>query len=312
VNDRGDAHFDPDEQTLTDWVQPLDWPAVLAEEDDAASEWLLEPIAPAGAHVAIWARAGVGKSLLLLECAAALACGKPVLGGPTGDAIDVVYVDMESPIADLRARMLDLGYTPTSDLKRFHYFHMPALPPLDTDLGGAVVAAQVARFAAQLVVVDTTSSSVRGKENDSDTFRDFHRHTGRRLRASGTTLIRLDHAGKDRTKGQRGSSAKDDDMDVVFEMTDTGGTFVLRRTKSRMPWVPPEVRLRREPEPVLRHLLTPVDLPEGTTEVADLLDTLGVPPDATGAAAQRALRQAGTGRRRDVVLAALRHRKRPR
>ncbi len=119
------------------------------------------------------------------------------------DPVHVVYVDMENPAAVVRARVLDLGYTASSDLSRLHYFHIPSMPPLDTDLGGAVLAAQVERFGAVLVVVDTTASSVGGGENDADTYRGFYRHTGRRLRSTGAALVRLDHGGEDRAGARR-------------------------------------------------------------------------------------------------------------
>ena len=192
-----------------------------------------------GWSVAIWARAKVGKSLLLLDVCGALACGAPVLGGPASDPVHVVYVDMENPAGNVRARVLDLGYTASSDLvPDCISFHIPSMPPLDTDLGGAVLTTQVERFGAVLVVVDTTASSVGGGENDADTYGVFYRHTGRRLRSTGAALVRLDHGGKDRTRGQPGSSAKDDDVDVVFEMADLGEHLICT-TRSPVPGCPP-------------------------------------------------------------------------
>lgn len=298
---------------LTDWCDPLDWPEFLADDGTADSEWLIEPVVPAGRQVAIWARAKVGKSLLLLDASAALATGSRVLGGPAVDPVDVIYIDMENSAADVRDRMYDFGYTAASDLKRLHYFHLAALPALDTELGGKVLAAQVERFGARLVVVDTTASAAAGPENDADTYRNFFRHTGRRLRAAGAALVRLDHGGKERGQGQRGSSAKDDDVDVVLELTQTSsGLFVLRRTRSRIAWVPAQVSLRREEEPVLRHVLAPAALPDGTIDVAGVLDELGAALDTSVRDAMTRLREAGNGRRRDVVAAALKYRRRPR
>jgi hypothetical protein len=305
---------DDDREVLLNWCDPLNWSEFLSADDDGASEWVLEPIIPAGGQVAIWAKGGMGKSLLLLDCSAALATGRSVLGAEPVAPIDVIYIDMENPATDVRSRMFDFGYTADSDLKRLHYFHMAALPSLDTELGGDVLAAQVERFGAKLVVVDTTASSVTGRENDADTYRDFYRHTGRRLRSTGTALARLDHGGKNRTKGQRGSSAKDDDVDVVWELTASGSGEVLSlgRGKHRIPWVPPVVVFRRQEQPTLRHLLMPTALPPGVGEVAALLDEAGVPLEATVRHALQTLRAAGQGRRQDVVAAALKHRCRPR
>ena len=297
------------------WCEPLDWTEFLSDgQDDSANTWDIEPIAPRGSHVGIYAKQGTGKSLLLLDGCAALASGRSVFGSEPAPPLDVIYIDMENPASDVRDRMLDFGYTATSDLKRLHYFHMSTLPPLDSEEGALVLAAQVDRFGAKLVVVDTMASNLAGPENDSDTYRRFHQHTGRRLRAAEVGLIRLDNPGKNPSRGQRGSSAKLDNLDLVWEMTETkGGTLVLTRGKHRVPWVPAIVRIHREElGDRIRHVVVPEALAEGTEACAEVLDTLGLALDASVRQAMAALRGAGQGRRRDVVMAALKHRRRPR
>jgi hypothetical protein len=296
------------------WCEPLDWTEFLSDgQDDSANTWDIEPIAPRGSHVGIYAKQGTGKSLLLLDGCAGLASGRPVFGVDPVPAVNVIYVDMENPASDVRDRMLDFGYTADSDLKHFHYFHMSTLPPLDSEEGGLVLGGLVERFSARLVVVDTMASTLAGGENEADTYRRFHQYAGRRLRAAEVGLIRLDNPGKNATRGQRGSSAKLDNLDLVWEMTESkGGTLVLSRGKHRVPWVPPVVRLHREEQPVLRHVLVPEPLPEGTLDVADLLDELKVPLTASIREALTALRAARQGRRQDVVTAALKYRRRPR
>jgi len=84
---------------------------------------------------------------------------------------------------------------------------------------------------------------------------------------------------------------------------------VLTRTKSRVSYVAAEVSLTRESDPVLRHVLAPAGVPAGTAEVIGLLDELGVAPDATAAVAMRTLKTSGHGRRKTVVLAALKVRR---
>jgi hypothetical protein len=53
----------------------------------------------------------------------------------------------------------------------------------------------------------------------------------------GVTYLRTDHSGKDTSKGQRGSSAKNDDVDLVWRLTRTdtkaGEGVRLERTHSR-------------------------------------------------------------------------------
>lgn len=293
---------------LADWTPPIDWAAFWAQ-DSPEQDWLIEPIVPAGRQVAVFSRAKTGKSLLALDVAAALATGAPILGLRPVQPATTVYIDLEMTDADLRERLEDLGYGPESDLSRLVYYQLPSLPPLDTELGGQVLQAIVDRHHAALVVIDTMARAVTGDENNADTYRDFYRHAGRRLKAQGVALLRLDHAGKDPALGQRGSSAKADDLDVVFSMTAEGDEgFRLTRTHSRVPWVPPKVELIRHTEP-LRHVLTSGLWPESTKEVAALLDELHVPLDVTYHHANQSLRDAGQGRRKHVVLAALKWRR---
>ena len=65
--------------------------------------------------------------------------------------------------------------------------------------------------------------------------------------AAGIALLRTDHAGKDKGKsGQRGSSAKNDDVDLVYQMERTDGLIKLTRMFSRITWAPHEVELVEE------------------------------------------------------------------
>jgi RecA-family ATPase len=232
-----------------------------------------------------------------------------VLEQPAAPPQHVVYFDLEMTEADLVERLTDLGYGPGDDLGHLHYYLLPNLPPLDTAEGGRAVERIVTAHQADLVVLDTTSRVVAGAENDADTFRAFYRHTGQRLKAAGITYVRLDHAGKDIAQGQRGSSAKADDVDVVWEMTAADGAVKLKATHARMSWVDRAVVLARQTEPLLRHVRTQRAWQAGCTEAARDLDDLELPVDVTVTAAQEALREAGKGSRRAVVADAVRWRK---
>ncbi len=306
--------FDPDEEppeTLTadEWMTPIDWATFWATESPA-EDWLLEPIVATGRQTAIYAQAKVGKSLLMLDALAAAASGRSVLGYPPRDPISVLYVDLEMTEADLRERLTDLGYGPDVDLSRLHYYQLPPLPPLDSEFGGEILTSIAIKREVQVVCVDTMARAVSGAENDADTMRAFYRHTGRILKSAGIALVRLDHQGKEEEKGQRGSSAKADDVDVVLRLTRLDfKTLKLTRTHSRVPWVPLETMIVQELEPELRHRTSADAVPAGTQDCAIALDELEVPLDATAATALATLRRADRGARKTVVLAALKYRR---
>lgn len=302
------APWQPDNDNLP---TPVDWPAFWAE-DHEPEEWLCRPYLPLGRQIAMFAPAKTGKSLLALEVAVKLAVGQAVFWQPAAPPVDTVYIDLEMTAADLYERLEAIGISEDDDLTHFHYYLLPQLPPLDTAEGGAVVAAIAARHNARLVVIDTMARVVEGGENDADTYRAFYRHTGRALKAAHVTLLRLDHAGKDPGKGQRGSSEKAGDVDIVWQLgIPEPGVVHLKATHKRVGWVPDLIELTRQNEPWLSHTIAAPDVTyeAGTRKIIDALDQAGVPIAASSREACRMLKAAGAPHRRERVVKALRARK---
>ena len=283
----------------------VDWPAFWAEEHDEA-EWLYPDVLARGRGHALYAAGGTGKSLFLLYIAAKLATGpEPVV---------VQYLDYEMTEADVRERLEDMGYGPGSDLSRLLYAFLPDVPALDTAEGGKALTELVDRAQKRwpdhqhVVLIDTFGRAVEGLQNDDSTVIAFDHYTGMELKRHHVTWARNDHAGKDVEKGQRGSSAKNDDVDVVWNLKQTNSGISLTCKKKRMPWVPDKVTLGLFEDP-LRYTRLAGDWPEGTGEVANILDRLDLPINATVKAAKAALQAIDEGRRTDLVMAAVRFRK---
>ena len=284
----------------------IDW-SEFWDRDRTEADWLYEDVLARGRGHAFYAGHKVGKSLFLLWLAAFLAVHR--------DDVVVVYCDYEMTEDDVHERLDDMGYGPGHDLSRLRYWLLPQLAPLDTPKGGTDLLAVVDRVQAEhpdhhvLVVIDTTGRAVAGAENDADTYQNFYTNTGIGLKRRGVTWARLDHAGKDPAKDQRGSSAKGDDVDIVWKLEPAeGGITIRHKGVTRIRWAPEKVAFNIKSEP-LRYEKVPVAWPAGTREVAALLDTLGVPVTDSANQAQAALREAGEPRRRDVVLAAVKYRK---
>jgi hypothetical protein len=233
----------PDEllQQLVDWRE-------FWNQDHTAEDWIAYPLIANGRQTALFAVAKVGKSYLSLAVTAALATGRPILGRPAKEPVDVLYLDYEMTPGDLMERLEALGYNETDNLTHLHYALIPALPPLNTYEGAAQLIKLAELTDAKVVVIDTTGRAVEGEENSADTYRDFARTTGLALKAKGIALLRTDHAGKDKgkTQGQRGSSAKNDDVDIVYRMEREGHEITLTRLFSRIAWAPAEVQLIEE------------------------------------------------------------------
>lgn len=238
------------------WVREkfptLDWAALWA--DDKPEEWIAEPLLPARRLVALYSAPKVGKSLLMLEIATAIAAGKPLFGMPTKQT-RVLYVDFENdPRGDVRRRLMDMGYAP-DELADLCYLSFPTMAGLDSERGSQELVAAAEVYGCHVIVIDTVSRSVEGDENENDTWLAFYRHTGLKLKQRGIAMIRLDHAGKDEAKGQRGGSAKSGDVDAVWRLRKSGDDLIdLICEAQRFPIERKELTLRREEEP-LRHVI---------------------------------------------------------
>jgi hypothetical protein len=233
----------------------LNWRDLWAADADDDDEWLVEPLIPAHGLVALYSPPKAGKSLLMLELAVGIATGRDVLGAKVSHPRRVLYVDMENdPKRDIRERLDAMGVGP-EDLDNLVYLSFPVLAPLDTERGGAELLAAAVAYQCELVILDTVSRTVAGDENENDTWLAFYRYTGLVLKRAGIAMVRLDHAGKDVTKGQRGGSAKSGDVDAVWRLVEVKPDAVYRLTCDghRMPLPVTELLLHRETSPVLRH-----------------------------------------------------------
>ena len=298
----------PTTDPLATWY--VDW-AQLWSTENQQGEWLCEPLLARGRAHALYAGAKSGKSLLLLELAAALATGRPVLNLPKREPIPVLYIDYEMTGADVRDRLEAFGYSKDDNMEHLHYVLLPSIGGLDTKAGADTVIAAVTQKNIQLVIIDTTARAVEGEENDADTLRAFYRWSGVALKSLGVTWVRADHAGKDSAKGQRGSSAKNDDVDVVWKFTKRNTTSILiEATHRRMQWIPDKIELElREYNGVLMHSIIGDEISDAAQQLAKQLDDIGAELDITARAARDLLKKNNIKSASDILRSALRLRR---
>lgn len=235
-------------------VQPSEsrrivWADLAADEH--VQEWLCEPLIPAGALVSLYSPPKVGKSLLALEVAIAISRGDVALGVQCKQT-RVLYLDYENGRYEVRARISNMGNPELLGLDDLAYEEYPLLPALDTPQGGLELLAMAQEFDAGLVVIDTVSRTVSGDENDAKTWLALYRCSLLPLKRAGIAVLRLDHTGKDETKGQRGSSAKRGDVDLVWRLAVVveNESYALICEDHRMQLAEEKLHLRREPSPL--------------------------------------------------------------
>jgi len=298
----GNGSNDHDGYALT-----TDWLALFNNQSDA--EWLVTDFWPVGRQIHLHAARKQGKSLVTLWIACNLANGRDPFNGNAIPPVRVGYFDFEMTEADLRERLLDMGFTPET-LINLYYFMYPAIPMLDTEAGGKALLGHCLHYGLQAVIIDTMSRVVAGDENSNDTYIRFYKHTGALLKAHGISLFRLDHEGH-LSGRSRGASAKADDVDIVWQLRqmDNGG-YQLVRTAARISWIPENVLITMVEEPCLSFERVAEAWPAGTAEKAKELDACGATIDVSKRQATEMLREHGfVPGKATILLAAIRFRK---
>ncbi len=281
-DDSGATSDDPGERARRLFPR-LDWHVLWGDDDE--EEWIHEPLLAARRLVSLYSAPKVGKSLLMLELAVGISRGEPVLGYTPSRRWRVLYVDFENdPRGDGRSRLQAMGYGP-DDLDHIDYLSFPTMAGLDSERGGLELLEAIRAYGSEVVVIDTVSRAVDGEENSNDTWLGLYRHTGLKLKQAGVAAIRLDHSGKDESKGTRGGSAKSGDVDAIWKLTRvTDERFRLECTESRMQINTKSMQLTRRRLPRLHHT---VDVLSGVSDheakvlhLLDLANANGLAGDA--------------------------------
>ncbi|WP_055696528.1 AAA family ATPase [Streptomyces silaceus] len=269
-----------------------------------------------------------GKSLFTQEWMWRMATGQSVLDDAPQPPVKVLYLDAENGQEQVQERFLSFGAGPTN-MGELRYASFPPLRPLDTAGGGADLLALVKATGADLVVIDTVSRFIGGPENDADTWLSLYRHTLLPLKRDRIASVRLDHFGKDRERGGRGSSAKTQDVDHVWELTyQGGGTLVLKRTHTRTGIGPDHFTLLRQAHRDgdnwalggTRHVLMTYDNEPGTDtglaaipgtveHIVATLDRAGLPNDTGNRVAREKLAELQVPGGNNKIAEAVRRRK---
>ncbi len=203
----------------------IDWRVAFAT-DYSQIDWLPGKFMERGQQVALVGDGKVGKSLFVLDWLWRCATGRSFLGDDQREPLRILYFDRENNQRDIITRLRSLGAEADLEdlLERFDY---RLFPRFSGGLDAAGIAATemlgiVEESRPDIVVLDTVSRFIAGKENDSDTWLQLYARVHAPLKSMNIGGVRLDHFGKDTERGGRGSSAKSQDVDHVWEMTSCG------------------------------------------------------------------------------------------
>ncbi len=287
----------PDASSVAGKYKRVNWQEAFKTQPEDI-EWLKEDFLEVGTLSAMFSKPGIGKSLIALEIAVEVVRAGHV----------VMYIDDENRISDTVDRLKAYRCTP-DELGNLVMYSFAGLPPLDTADGGVHLAALAEQDGPRLVIMDTVSRMVAGEENQADTFMQLYRCSLVPLKARGITILRLDHSGKDDFRGQRGSSAKESDVDFVWRLARNSGdnSFSLECQKSRNGHVAfgQIINLERRYDP-LRHIWdVQIEIPLTQYQgIITQLDRLGIPPSYGRDRTRAILKDNGVGGMRNDQLQA--------
>jgi AAA domain len=202
------------------------WEAAFKAQPEQV-QWIVEPVIEAGKLHSFFGPAQAGKTLVSMELSCRIIdSGRKVL-----------YVDNENGIREWVERLTAMGRTP-DNLSGLYCRPYSSMPPLDTPAGGRELLRLAHLAKADVVWIDTTSRFIQGRENDSDTFIAVYSCSLMPLKEKGIAVVRLDHTGKDEDRGQRGSSAKEQDLDYIWRIQSDGKltrTITCMKSRSSRP-----------------------------------------------------------------------------
>lgn len=257
---------------------PVDWKALMSGPPPA-EDWILWPLVERGQSVSLYSRAKAGKSLVTLDLLSQAIAGTPALGRRRAEPIRVLYLDAENSPGDLRARLHALAVD-ADWMGNLVYLSFPPTGALDTPEGASNLEALVDLHQPDLVVLDTVSRFIAGPENDSDTWLRLYRLSLLPLKRRGVAVLRLDHAGKDEERGERGSSAKNGDVDASWALAydERRQTRTLTRKLTRTGHGPERIVLDVQTGPLAHRMAEgPVLGADPVSQLVRKLDELDVP-----------------------------------
>jgi len=205
-------------------------------------EMLLGPFLPSQGLAMLYAKRGVGKTLVALGIAGAVAQGGTFLKWSAPKPRRVLYIDGEMPAIAMQERLRYI-FSETADLKIHENLTLitpdlqeSPMPDLSTESGRESIEEYVKNH--DLIIVDNLSCLFRsGKENEADSWQPAQ-DWALELRKRGKSILFIHHAGKSGTS--RGTSKREDILDTVILLKhpndyrhDQGARFEVHYEKTR-------------------------------------------------------------------------------
>jgi hypothetical protein len=213
------------------WKMPAPVPWGLLEA--RAPVFLIDGYLQQGTVGLLVGKYGTAKSFLALDWGASIAAGTPWQKRDIPVGGNVLYVAAEGGMGMGRRRMA--WQQERVKIRDETFYFIPQPVPLGTEEGTRFLADTIRYLGTNFIVIDTLARSIAGlNENDAmdmGVIIDALYQLRDALSTEGTTVLVVQHQGKDDTRGARGSSRLESDVDFCFKITDKETHFALTNTK---------------------------------------------------------------------------------
>ena len=189
------------------------------------AEWIIKGILPRGKLGMTYGGSGDGKTFAILDMACAIALGIPWQGRKTKQG-NVIYICAEGAggfVSRLEAYAQE--YKISKKELGEHLKIIPAAPNFlgKKDFQELLIEINLANDKTDLVIVDTLAQTTTGAdENSAKDMNIALKHIEQLSEATHATCHLIHHAGKDETRGARGTSALKAPLDVQFHVSKDG------------------------------------------------------------------------------------------
>lgn len=202
-----------------------------SELDIPEETFLLEPWLILPSYTLLVAKRGLGKSFFSIAVASAIASGTDVMCWHAPEPQKVLYIDGEMSSRQLQDRLRQMTVGLPHIDENLLILSAPYMVKCEREaprFAEKAWRAQLWRYIARnqdikLIIFDNISCLFAGLDENNKSDWDEPDEFFIGLRSSGISVMLVHHKGKDGSKGQRGSSAREDHVDVTLNLTGVPG-----------------------------------------------------------------------------------------
>jgi hypothetical protein len=198
----------PSGKELSEMLHPAD----VVHKDVLHSEYLVKRVLDRGSNAVLFGKWNVGKTFVVLDMAASIACGLPWFGNRVKQG-RVLYLGYEG-IRAMKKRMIALrGKYPKLMDKKVPFRWAPLHNPLTGDIGKMELNKAIRTFKElhggppDLVIIDPLMNALGGDDSDAKLMGLLNVNVANLMRAEKCAVLRVHHTGHGSEERARGHSS---------------------------------------------------------------------------------------------------------